>query len=99
MDLLISAVEINDDHGVGIFLRRLFPDSRNFISIRSSSLYGGENRFGSAGVELGKDIQSPGERAAQFRQILQGHKVDRILAVPYYADDFENAYAAKSLTG
>jgi hypothetical protein len=27
VNLLISAVEINDHHGVGIFLRRLFPDS------------------------------------------------------------------------
>ncbi len=99
MNLLISAVEINDHHGVGIFLRRLFPDSNNFITIRSSSLYGGESRFGSAAFELGKEIQSPDRRAARFRQILQGHKVDRILAVPYYADDFENAYLAKSITG
>jgi hypothetical protein len=99
VNLLISAVEINDHHGVGIFLRRLFPDSSNFIAIRSSSLYEGENLFGSAEFELGKEIQSPEKRAGRYRQILKRHKVDRILAVPYYADDFENAHAAKSLTG
>ena len=99
LNLLISAVEINDCHGVGIFLRRLFPDTSNFIAIRSSSLYGGENHFGSAGFELGKEIPGPEQRGARLRQILQGHKVDRILAVPYYIEDFENAYAAKSLTG
>lgn len=99
MNLLISAVEINDHHGVGIFLRRLFPDSRDFITIRSSSLYGGENRFGSAGFELGREFPGSKRRAARLRQILEGLKVDRILAVPYFIHDFENAYLAKSLTG
>jgi hypothetical protein len=99
VNLLISAVEINDHHGVGIFLRRLFPDSRGFITIRSSSLYGGENQFGSSGFELGREFQGPKQRAARLRKILRGYKIDRILAVPYYADDFENANAAKSLTG
>jgi hypothetical protein len=97
--IIISAIEINDDHGVGIFIRRLFPDSRNFIAIRSLSLYGGENRFGSADFELGKELQNVEQRANCFRRILKGHTADRILAVPYFAEDFENAYAAKSLTG
>ena len=82
MNLLISAVEINDHHGVGIFLRRLFPDSRNFIAIRSSSLYGGDNQFGSAEFELGREFQGSKRRANRLRQILKGQKVDRILAVP-----------------
>jgi hypothetical protein len=60
--LLISAGEMNDHHGVGFFLRRLFPDSRNFITIGSSSLYGGENRFGLADFELGRVIQSLDQR-------------------------------------
>jgi len=99
LNLLISAVEINDHHGVGIFLRRLFPDSGNFITIRSSPLYGGENRFGSTGFELGSEFQNSKRCAGRLGQIFKGHKIDRILAVPYYADDFENAYLAKSLTG
>src|ERR1700733_31981 len=97
--IIVSAIEINDDHGVGIFLRRLFPDTGNFVAIRSSSLYPGENRFGSAEFELGKKLQNIEQRANRLRQILQGHKVNRILAVPYYKEDFQNAYAAKSLTG
>ena len=98
MNLLISAVEINDHHGVGIFVRRLFPDSRNFITIRSSSLYGGDNQFGSAGFELGGEFQALKQRATRLREILKGSRIDRILAVPYFTDDFENAYLAKSLT-
>ena len=47
----------------------------------------------------GKRFRVPKQRGARLRQILGGHKVDRILAVPYYTEDFENAYAAKSLTG
>jgi hypothetical protein len=96
--IIVSAIEINDHHGVGIFLRRLFPDSANFIAIRSSSLYGGENRFGSAEFEFGNELQNAEQRANRFRGILHGRKVDRILAVPYYVNDFENAYAVKSLT-
>ena len=98
MNLLISAVEINDHHGVGIFLRRLFPDSRNFITIRSASLYGGHNQFGSVEFEVGRAFQGSKRRAGWLRRILKEQKVDRILAVPYYVDDFENAYIAKSLT-
>ena len=34
MDLFISPIEINDHHGVGILLRRYFPESANAISLR-----------------------------------------------------------------
>ena len=50
-------------------------------------------------IRTRKGFQAPERRAARLRQILAGHKVDRVLAVPYFIDDFENAYLAKSLTG
>jgi hypothetical protein len=98
MNLVISAVEINNHHGVGIFLSRLFPDSSNFIAVWSSSLYGGENQFGVAGFEFGKEAGNPKRRAAKFRVTLEARHIDHILAVPYYPEDFENACIAKSLT-
>jgi hypothetical protein len=98
MDLIISAVEINDHHGVGIFLNRLFPDSTDFFAIRASSIYGGENQFGSIARELGKEAGDNKQRAILLQNVLQTHNISRILAVPYYKEDFENAYLAKHLT-
>jgi hypothetical protein len=98
MDLVISAVEINDQHGVGIFLKRLFPDSSNFMAIRSSTLYRGESGFGLAEFEFGKQPGSHRERLARLRNALGGRTIDRILVVPYYKEDFENGCLAKSLT-
>ncbi|MEB3228871.1 MAG: hypothetical protein VKJ27_10860 [Synechocystis sp.] len=44
--IVVSANEINHNHGVGIFLHRLFPDTSDIYSIRSIDLYGGDHYFG-----------------------------------------------------
>ena len=51
-DLLITAIETNSHHGVGILLPRVFPDSKDFVCIRTTSIYNGEEPFGSAQLGL-----------------------------------------------
>jgi len=98
-DLLITALETNSHHGVGILLQRFFPDSRGFVCLRSSSLYHGEEPFGAHHLELNSRFLTVAEIEARLREILASHRIRRILCVPYYREDFIHALVAKRLTG
>ncbi len=98
-DLLITAVETNDKHGVGILLQRLFPDSSEFVCLRTMSLYGGLESFGSATHELRSKYLTAGETREQLNQILARYRIRRIICVPYYREEFVHAVLAKQATG
>ena len=98
-DLLITAVETNSHHGVGILLQRFFPDSSDFVCVRSSSLYNGEEPFGSEHHELSTRFLSLAETEEHLRRILALYPVRRILCVPYYREDFIHAILAQKITG
>lgn len=97
-DLLITATETNSHHGVGILLQRFFKDSTSFVCVRSTSLYNGEEPFGTAHHELCSRFLTLGETEDHLRQILALYKVRRILCVPYYREDFIHAILAKQIT-
>jgi hypothetical protein len=97
-DLLITAAETNHHHGVGILLQRFFGDSSPFVCLRTTSLYGGDEPFGSAHHELcSKHLTLP-ETEDHLKRILQLYRVRRILCVPYYREEFVHAVMAKRLT-
>lgn len=92
-DAIVSHVEINNQHGVGVLLERLFRGRSNAITIRSQDLYGGHQEFG----ELALRISHSGPARDQcFRNVLaamKGNSVARILCAPYYPDDARTAIA------
>lgn len=98
-DLIITAVETNSHHGVGIFLQRLFPDSTNFVCIRTTSLYQGEETFGSSHHELCSRFLTVKDTEEHLRRILTLYRIRRILCVPYYREEFIHAVLAKRITG
>ena len=95
-DVIITPNEVNDRHGTGVILRRIFGDSPNVLSIRSSSHYG-EHSFGAASLCLShKDLT----RAESFQHVLDAlnkSTVRRVLCVPYFPDDLITAIAIKEL--
>ncbi len=98
-DAVVTHIEINDCHGVGVLLGRLFEGCPNLITIRSRDHFGGDQRLGD--VEL-KIAHGDAIRPRIFENVLralQGHTVARILAVPYFADDARNAVALQSISG
>ncbi len=97
MDALVTGVEVNDSHGVGIFLRRLFPVSEEFVVFRSRTLYGGTNDFGGREVFIGGRFGSVDELRQRLRA--EGAGVERILCVPYFPEDFRVAALLKEVTG
>ena len=98
-DLLITAVEINSHHGVGILLQRFFPDATAFVSLRTTTAYHGDEPFGSFHHELGSRYLSLEETEAHLRRILAPYQVRRILCVPYYREEFIHALLAHRITG
>lgn len=92
--LIITAAEINDCHGTGVLLRRIFKDDPDFIHVWGFNLYGGET----SGKQ--RIFMPPGSLAhADLPALLQGSTIKRILAVPYHRSDVENTLALHELTG
>ncbi len=88
----ITASEVNDKHGTGIYLKRIFKDDRNIISIRSSDDYAGEQSFG----YLSFRFNHHQSKASELIKKLGGVTVSRILCVPYTADDVLTAIVLKN---
>ncbi len=97
-DVIINAVEINDRHGVGILLQRIFKDRSQTISIRTLNLYGGAQSFAIYDVLIGKGL-SRAEILVKVKQALSGHTVRRILCVPYHAEEILIALAVREIFG
>jgi hypothetical protein len=98
-DVLIYAVEINDRHGVGILVQRIFPNSDRMISIRALDVYQGEHKFGGTQLIISHRGLDRAEGIEKVRQILAGRKIDRVLCIPYNNDELLTALAIHQLCG
>lgn len=98
-DLLLTHVEINRLQGSGVLLQRFFPHGGNFITVRSTSAYGGKVEF--PGVHFALDLPGlPADaRVRLLAELLKHFPVRRILCVPFFDADFAHAVAAREATG
>jgi hypothetical protein len=95
-DVIISHIEVNDRHGVGVVLRMLFRDRPDLLCVRSHNFYDGDNQLGERHVRIGHD----GDRVAAFTGVvgaMTGTRARRILCVPYYPADVWNGLVMKYL--
>jgi hypothetical protein len=93
VDVVVSHAEVNELHGTGVLLRRLFGSAPDLASIRSRDDYDARQRFGAWSARV---VQPDEERAAALRRVravLNGTPVRRILAAPYHPDDARTALA------
>jgi hypothetical protein len=98
--VIITAVEINDHHGVGVYLARLFQRCPNVIALRSRTMYGGQCIFSPRSYEIGRSTSvGPAKWRSSMAALSRNLEAERIIAVPYYPQDFENAILFKELTG
>jgi|YNPMSStandDraft_1061717.scaffolds.fasta_scaffold05396_3 hypothetical protein len=98
-DAVVTHIEINDRHGVGVLLGRLFAGCGKLITIRSQDHFGGNQKLGDVRLKI---EHGGADRPRVFENVLaalEGHTVARILAVPYYADDARNAVALQAISG
>lgn len=97
-DVIINVVEINDRHGVGILLQRIFKDRSRIISIRTLNMYGGEQSFGSYDLLIGAGL-SRAEIFTKVQVALSGSTVRRILCIPYQIEEALIALAVREISG
>lgn len=99
VNALVHAIEINDRHGVGVYLRRLFGTGDDFVLFRSRTLYAGENAFGSHEEFLGDRFATMSELRGRIAGCAAARPIERVLCVPYYPEDFRHAVMLKEATG
>ncbi len=79
VDVIVTPVEVNDQHGTGVFLQMLFAADEDVISIRSQDQHGGKQTFG---LPM-KIVHGSSSRDAVFSRVesaLRGLAVRRISA-------------------
>lgn len=96
-DFIISHSEVNDRHGVGVLLKRIFRDDQNIVSIRSRNLYDGKDDFGNFNFLIHHDNYDINAIYEQVRSSLGNLKPKRILCIPYFVDDILTAIAIKDM--
>ena len=94
-EILITSGEINDRHGTGLLLSRVFSGDSAF-NIHARSFYGTHGDF--SAVEIAND--GPGDQFASFilREIAGLLRIEHTLVVPYLPDDAHTAIALKEAT-
>lgn len=95
--VIVSPNEINHNHGVGILLHRLFPDSGDIYSVRSTDLYEGEHYFGKQSFCLNKKHSTFHEVLNAVQVNLGQIRASAVLVIPYFPADFLLGLALKRL--
>jgi hypothetical protein len=97
-DAIISHIEVNDRHGVGVVLRMLYGDRPDILCVRSRDFFEGDNQLGERSIR----INHAEDRLSAFTGVvcaMNGIRVRRILCVPYYPADVWNGLVMKYLYG
>ncbi|HEX4077347.1 MAG TPA: hypothetical protein VHX61_00525 [Rhizomicrobium sp.] len=98
-DLVITACEVNELHGTGTLLLRIFSDSSSIISLRTHNFYNGRQPFGAAQLCLPLAQASPPEISSWLRWYLGTGTIRRILCLPYTPAEAVVAIEAQESSG
>ena len=99
LDALVTHIEVNDRHGVGVLLQAIFGEGVGLAVIRSRDDFGGAQQFGERAFRIG---HRRGWRWLARRRVAHAVgdlRVGRILCVPYFPADLQNALALQELHG
>jgi hypothetical protein len=97
-DLIICACEINEKHGTGTLLLRIFSDWSSVISARTGNFYDADQTFGAVQLCLPLAQSSRPEIWSWLRWYLSGANIRLILVVPYTPAEVTMAIAASDIT-
>jgi hypothetical protein len=98
-DLVITACEVNEAHGTGTLVRRMFTDSSSIVSLRTHNFYDGDQKFGAAALCLPLASGSRVEVSATVQIYMRGANVRRALCIPYLPGEAIVSLALKDLHG
>lgn len=98
-DLVITACEVNESHGTGTLVRRMFPDWSSIVSVRTHNFYDGDQNFGAAAFCLPLASGSRVEVSSTVQIYMRGANVRRALCIPYLPGEATVSLALKELHG
>jgi FkbM family methyltransferase len=93
-DAVVCHNEVNDRHGTGILIQRLWPDSCGVISIRAETQWGGEQTFGARQLVIPDGL----DRTAIYRWTLDETReirIARIFCIPFSTPEVFAAIALR----
>jgi hypothetical protein len=96
VDVVISVGEINDEHGTGPLVKRVFKDRRGIFSIRSQDHWGVQD-FGDWHVRICPKDFTRQERFRAILQVLGGWNVRSVTCVPFMANEILLSIAIKEI--
>jgi hypothetical protein len=100
LDAIVTHVEVNDRHGVGVLLQTLFGAGEGVVTVRSRDDYDGAQEFGVRAVRVShRRLRLRLAARLRVASALRGLRVRRVLCVPYYADDVRSALAIRETSG
>jgi hypothetical protein len=99
VDVIVAHIEVNDRHGVGVMLERLFGSCPDILSIRSRDYFEGRQDFGIRSLCISHSDASSEAVLQTVRTALGDTRVDRIICVPFFADDVRSAIAIHEISG
>jgi hypothetical protein len=95
VDVVITPCEVNQLHGTGTLLHRLFPDSSAIVSLRTSNFYGVPQDFGVMNFCLPIGQNTREQIVTWIQWWLNGTKVRRIICLPYLPIEVQVAIVLK----
>jgi hypothetical protein len=94
IDVVVTMHEINDRHGTGSLVKRVFRNQRSVFSIRSRHFWGAHD-FGGWNARISQQGCARPECFRNVLAVLGGRRVRSVLCVPFLADEILTSIAIK----
>src|SRR4051812_31688302 len=86
IDVVVTINEVNDKHGTGPLVKRIFKDRRNVFSIRTREDWGIQD-FGDWTVTIPQGGSPRHECFRNVLSVLRGRNVRNVVCIPYLRDE------------
>ncbi len=98
VDILVSCNEVNERHGTGILIKRMFADAGAVVSVRANDHYGGDQQWGRVQAVAPAMAQDRASLTRWAIQLTQHYRIGRIFCVPYGERELQLAIALRDAT-
>ncbi|HKP27468.1 MAG TPA: FkbM family methyltransferase [Dongiaceae bacterium] len=83
LTVVVTHNEINNAHGTGVLVQRMFGDLESVLTIRPWSSFGNKDQIGFANLWLGNKMLTDQQLYRLFSFLLAGQKARCVVVVPY----------------
>lgn len=94
--VLVTTGEINNRHGTGVLLKRVFPHEQNIISIRTNDFYSGDQQWDGQSYLLADQASDRRSIFGHVASMFKNHScINRLFCVPYDSETLLVSIAIK----